>query len=172
LLAPAGAYMINGNYKTYVKKYIHDDEFLTMIGVVSAIANGCSRYLWNILFNKTGYKTTMLGILSLVIIVCVTIRFTVNMRGLYMFIVFVMNCCVGGFQVTTPTVSQTVYGHKIGSQLYGFFWCCLALSNSISYLFVANLSKKIGFDIIIYICLGMSVVSIPIIIFTKFQGPW
>ena len=114
----------------------------------------------------------MLGILTLVVIVCVTIRFTVHIEGLYMFIVFVMNCCVGGFQVTTPTVSQTIYGHRIGSQLYGFFWCCLALSNFISYLLVAYLSKQTGFDVVIYICLGMSMASIPIIIFTKFQGPW
>ena len=164
--------MINGNYKTYVKKYIHDDEFLTMIGVISAIGNGGSRYFWNLIFIKSGYKTTMLILIGLVMGVCISIRFTVYNKGLYMFVVVIMNMCLGGFTVTTPTCSQTIYGHKVGSRLYGFFWCALSLSNFISYLFVSNLSKKIGFDIVIYICLAMSVAAIPIIVFTKFQGPW
>jgi hypothetical protein len=35
--------MINGNYKTYVKKTINDDQFLTIIGVIGSVANGCTR---------------------------------------------------------------------------------------------------------------------------------
>jgi hypothetical protein len=30
----------------------------------------------------------------------------------------------------------------------------------------------IGFDNVVYICLGMTIVVIPVIIFTTFQGPW
>lgn len=48
----------------------------------------------------------------------------------------------------------------------------VATANFIQYLFVSNLSKTIGFDNIIYICLGMACLAVPIVIFTKFQGPW
>lgn len=77
LLVACGLYFINGNYKTYVKKTINDDYFLTIIGVVSSVGNGCSRFLWNVLFLKTGYKTVMLIILGVAISVYSTIRFTV-----------------------------------------------------------------------------------------------
>ena len=38
--------MINGNYKTYVKGQINDDAFLTLAGVLGALANGLSRVVW------------------------------------------------------------------------------------------------------------------------------
>jgi len=43
ILAICGSLLVNGNYKTYVKATINDDQFLTIIGVVGSIANGCTR---------------------------------------------------------------------------------------------------------------------------------
>jgi len=43
LLLPCGPFLINGNYKTYAKKVISDDYFLTIVGVIGSLANGCSR---------------------------------------------------------------------------------------------------------------------------------
>jgi hypothetical protein len=73
-----GMYLMNGNYKTYVKKTIDDDEFLTLIGVLAGIANGISRFFWNYLFMKTGYRFVMSIILGMAITVYATIRFTVE----------------------------------------------------------------------------------------------
>lgn len=39
-----GDLLVNGNFKTYVKKVITDDEFLTIIGSIGGIGNGCTRY--------------------------------------------------------------------------------------------------------------------------------
>lgn len=89
-----------------------------------------------------------------------------------MFEVFLINCCVGGFQASTPASVQTIFGVNVGSKIYGFYWCALATSNFIGYFLVSNLSKTIGFDSVIYITLGMTIAAIPIVIFTKFQGPW
>lgn len=74
--------------------------------------------------------------------------------------------------VVTATFVQTLYGPKFGSNVYGFFWCILATSNFIAYIYVAFLSKVIGFDNVIYIVLAMSILAIPLIILNKFQGPW
>ncbi len=84
----------------------------------------------------------------------------------------VINFCIGGLLVTTPTVAQAIYGQKTGSNIYGFYWEVVALANFTQYLFVSNLSKTIGFDNIIYICLGMACLAVPLVIVTKFQGPW
>ena len=70
--------------------------------------------------------------------------------------------------VSTPTVSQVIFGKNTGSNIYGFYWEIIALGNMISYLYVSNLTKTIGFDNEIYICMGMSLLAVPIIIFTKF----
>jgi Na+/melibiose symporter-like transporter len=75
-LVSCGPFLINGNYKTYVKSTITDDEFLTLIGIMGGIGNGCSRILWNMFFQKTGYKTVMLTLLGIEIIVFSTIHFT------------------------------------------------------------------------------------------------
>lgn len=167
-----GLYLINGNYKTYVKKTINDDYFLTIIGAIGAVANGCSRFFWNIFFLKTGYKTVMLIIVTVAISVYSTIRFTINFKEIYLIEVVLINFCIGGLLVTTPTVVQAIYGQKTGSNIYGFYWEIVATGNFLQYLFVSNLSKSIGFDNIIYICLGMAGLAIPFIVFTTFQGPW
>lgn len=114
--------MINGNYKTYVKKSINDDYFLTIMGAVGAIANGCSRFVWNMFFLKTGYKTVMLVILGASITVYSTIRFTVNIPGAYFIEVLIINFCIGGLLVSTPTVAQVIFGQRTGSNIYGFYW--------------------------------------------------
>lgn len=46
------------------------------------------------------------------------------------------------------------------------------IANMIGYLFVSQLAQIIGFNGVIYVCLGMVLMSFPIVIITKFQGPW
>jgi len=168
----SGMYLLNGNYKTYVKKYINDDDFLTTVGVIGSAANGGSRFLWNVVFVKTGYRFVMISIMSIAMIVYATIRFTVYNKAAYLVEIFLINTCLGGLLVTTPTVVQTIFGQKTGSNIYGFFWCVIATGNWIQYFYVANLSYTIGFNNIIYICLGMGVLAFPILVFNNFQGPW
>jgi hypothetical protein len=45
ILGSCGDLFVNNNYKTYVKKSINDDQYLTLMGSVGAIGNGCTRYL-------------------------------------------------------------------------------------------------------------------------------
>lgn len=77
MLATPGVFLITGNYKTYVKEEITDDEFLTLIGSIGAIGNGCSRFFWSLLFNKTGYKFVISLNILIQLIALGTIRFTV-----------------------------------------------------------------------------------------------
>ncbi len=167
-----GCFLINGNFKTYVKTKISNDEFLTIVGVVGAIGNGCSRFFWNLYFMKTGYKTVLLTIKILSIIAFSTIRFTTDYPAAYLVLVFVINCCLGGYLVSSPTALLSLYGHTTGSNIYGVYWTVCGLANMTAYILVSQLSKVIGFDNVIYICLGVSVVSVPLVITTNFQGPW
>lgn len=138
--------MIAGNYKTYVKQEISDDRFLTTIGAVGAIGNGCSRFLWSVLFNKTGYKFSMLLNISLLLTILGIIRFTVlTSHTGYLFLIFLVNCCLGGFLVITPIFSQIVFGSTTGSNIYGFFWSTYSIANFIQYAYVSTLVELITF---------------------------
>jgi len=172
LLSSCGCFLINGNYKTYVKTAIHDDKFLTTIGVVGAVGNGCCRFFWNLFFSKTGFKTVCLVILSICTLVLSTIRFSASIPELYLIEVFLINSCLGGLFVITPTASLYIYGNRTGTNIYGVYWSVFSVANFVGYIYVSQLSKLIGFDGIIYVCLGMVVCSIPLVYFSKFQGPW
>lgn len=139
---------------------------------MASAVNGFSRIFWNIYFLKTGYKTVMLTIIAISIAIYVSLRFTVYTKGLYMLEIAAVNLCIGGLLVTTPTVVQVILGQRIGSNVYGFFWSVIAISNFIGYFYVDFLSGPITFNNIIYICLGMVVLAIPIVLFFRFQGPW
>lgn len=140
--------------------------------MIGAVGNGCSRFFWNLFFSKTGYKTVLLTILALSILVYSTIRFTVHYKEIYLIEIFCINCCIGGLLVTTPTLTQVLYGQETGSNIYGFYWEVIAIGNFLGYVYVAYLSKTIGFDNVIYVCLGMVILAVPIVILTKFEGPW
>lgn len=172
ILMASGIFCITGNYKTYVKNTIDDDEFLTLIGVMGLLVNGVCRFFWNLLFLKTGYKFVMTCLMSISVIVLSTIRFTVESKPGYTIEFLLIHLAMGGLQVMTPTVVHAIFGVKIGSNVNGFFWCSVSLGNWVGYLLVSNLSKTIGFNNIFYICLGMAVLSFPIFIFYRFEGPW
>ena len=141
ILTATGCFMINGNYKTYVKAKIKDDKFLTIVGVIGAVGNGFSRYLWNLYFSKTGFKTTLLTILTLSIIVFSTIRFSVESKAAYLIEVFLINCCLGGILVSTPTSLLSIYGPTIGAMIYGVFWEFFGIANMLGYIYVSQLSN-------------------------------
>lgn len=67
---------MNGNYKFYVNKLIIDDYFLTIIGMVSVIGIGISKFIWAFLFRKTGFKTVLLTIIIISIVIYATLKTT------------------------------------------------------------------------------------------------
>lgn len=69
-----------------------------------------------------------------------TIRFTVlESHQAYLFLVFVVNCCLGGFLVITPIFSQVVFGQATGSNVYGLFWSTYSIANFIQFAYVSTL---------------------------------
>ena len=123
--------MINGNFKTYVRKQINDDSFLTTAGVIGSLSNGISRTIWGAIFNKTGYRFVVSLNLLITIIVLSTIRFTIYSPAGFIIELFMANFCVGGYLVFSPTFGQIVFGQEVGSNMYGFYWCVLATANFI-----------------------------------------
>lgn len=131
-----------------------------------------SRFLWNVLLNHTGYRFIILLNISIQIIIYSALRFSVESYGGFMLLIILINLCLGGFLGTTPTFVQLVFGVKVGSNAYFFFWEIFGVSNMIQYAFVNGLAPKITFNGIIYICLGMSIFSGFLAIVSNFEAPW
>ena len=72
----------------------------------------------------------------------------------------------------TPTASLYIYGNRTGTNIYGIYWSVSSIANFLGYIYVSQLSKLISFDGVINVCLGMVICSIPLVFFSKFQGPW
>ena len=70
--------------------------------------------------------------------------------------------------VTAPTFSQAVFGPIIGSKIYSFYWISISIANFIGFGLVQAFAVSIGFDLIIYVCLGLCIAAIPVIILSKF----
>jgi hypothetical protein len=71
-----------------------------------------------------------------------------------------------------PTFLQIVFGERVGSNIYGFFWEVFGLANLVQYAYVSGLSSKITLNNVIYICLGMSFIALLLIILSNFETPW
>ena len=71
-----------------------------------------------------------------------------------------------------PTFLQIVFGDRVGSNIYGFFWEVFGLANLVQYAYVSGLSSKITFNNVIYICLGMSLIALLLVIVSNFEAPW
>lgn len=80
IFGSCGDLLLNGNYKTYVKKQITDDEFLTLIGTIGAIGNGCTRFFWNLLFNTIGFRPALAIIMCINIAMFASVNYTVGIR--------------------------------------------------------------------------------------------
>jgi len=48
--------LLAGNYKVYGLTRIPEDKFMTIVGSIGAISNGCTRAFWALLFDKFGFK--------------------------------------------------------------------------------------------------------------------
>lgn len=127
-------------------------------------------FFWNFLFRRTGYRFVATLNLLIQIVVFSTIRFTVQNTTAYLFLILLNGIYIGGMIVRVPTFLHIVFGQNVGANTYGMFWKVFGLANLLQYGYVSGVTPKIGFDGIIYIWLGMSVVSLMTVKLSNFEG--
>jgi hypothetical protein len=138
------------------------------MGAVSSLGNGFSRIFWGMLFKCTGYKfVTSLNFL-LQIIVYSSFRYAVHYPGAYLFLILLNGICVGGNIAVTPTYCQIVFGIKWGSKVFGFYIISLSIANFLQYGLLIGVAPLISLDGVLYICLGIVILALFILIITDF----
>ena len=57
--------MMTANYKVYGLTQISDDDFITLVGSLGSVSNGCTRAVWALLFDKFGFKRVYFVLITL-----------------------------------------------------------------------------------------------------------
>lgn len=70
--------LISGSYKSYGKKYIHDDKYLSLIGAVGSMGNGLSRIFWATMLDKFDFKCLYSALLILNGFLAMTVNYAVQ----------------------------------------------------------------------------------------------
>jgi sugar phosphate permease len=69
---------MSGSYKSYGKKYIKDDKFLTIIGAVGSMFNGLSRLFWAAMLDRFEFKRLYTGLLITNGLLALTVSYAVH----------------------------------------------------------------------------------------------
>lgn len=144
-------FLVSGNYKTFGKKYIKDDAYLTLIGAVGAMGNGLSRFAWATLLDKFDFKCLYTALLIINAFLALTIYYAAQIPQLYMFYVFMAYVCYGGHLGMFPAVTSQIFGVRNGSQIYGILFLAFASANAIQFLVVKTLKHNYGFQPIFWL---------------------
>ena len=91
-------------FKEYGELYIDDDEWLTYIGAVSAMANGFSKILLGCLMDFVPFKSIYPFILLLIFIHVTTLHLAVREIWSYFAASVTSLCCEGAMASLTPTL--------------------------------------------------------------------
>ena len=165
-------YLVSGSYKTFGKKYIHNDAFLTLIGAVGSMGNGLSRFAWATLLDKFDFKCLYTTLLIINSFLALTIYYAVQIPQLYMLYVFLAYVCYGGHLGMFPAVSSQVFGVRNGSQIYGILFQGFALANAVQFLVVKVVKQNYGYQPIFWLGAVLSGLSIFIINSFELKFDW
>lgn len=134
--------LFSNYYKTYGGELGFDDSMLTIIGSVAGVMNGCSRFFWATLTDKTSYKFTFTLISILNLITSAILPYNKDGIG-YLLLIAIVYLAEGGLLATYPVICAKIYGKKIGGLMYGFMFFMVGVCNMIGYILYAFARKKI-----------------------------
>lgn len=109
-LAPG--YYIISNYKIVGKEFIHDDQFLALVGSVSALVDGSSRLIWGSTMDNFSFKTIYGFGLVIQALALFAVYYVIEIKALYMISIATILGCKGGQFVLFTTVCSKVYGKR------------------------------------------------------------
>ena len=156
------------------KKIGGDD--MSIVFMLTSLISSAMGPLFGLIYDKIGFKLTMIIINSISIVNGILINFTVRWGVYFYAISIILNGCINGgaFSMIFPYVSK-IYGFIYGSELYGFVVLSTGISSMISasiyYIIAKYYSEKSNDDstylIIFIIGAVLHVFTIILCIFEK-----
>jgi hypothetical protein len=116
-------YFIAESTTTYAKQYIKDPEFLELVRTISTFF-GALRFIWSFSLDKFSYKRTYGILICMQIGLIITLPFILHLgsdglkKTLYLSVVCLAHCCLGGHFVLVPTIFAKLFGAAGGIRVY------------------------------------------------------
>jgi MFS family permease len=164
--------LIANSYKLYGFDLKKQDSFLTLTGSLKDLSNGLSRAMWGLLMDKFGFKKCYFVILVIQLSLAVTFSSVSDNNTLFLVWVCATMCVEGGQFSIFPAQSIKIFGHKVGSIMYGLIMNAFAFSNLAAFLIMNNLQPSIGWSGLWWIGFVFSVIALVISLFYKQEHNW
>jgi len=118
------------NYKSFGFTEIHDDKFMSFVGICGSLTNGFSRLMWGILLDKYSFKTITTVINSVLLFGCIVADYAVQNKMAYLILVSVVyGCFAGNYSIYSP-MTYKIVGKVLGSKVYFLTYFGFSFGNS------------------------------------------
>ena len=157
LLAGFAVSFIATLFKVFGLSFINDDQFLAIVGSVSAILNSAGRIVWGLIADRVSYKFALV-LQSGIMAVFLLTFFATSLVGKSMFFVWVcvIFFCVGGIFSLYPTAMALSFGPKYMSINYGLLFTSQISSSVIAAVLFSTFQSLLGWDGMIFLVSGIS----------------
>jgi MFS family permease len=146
-------------YKTFAAYYIKDDAFLSYVGVLAAISNGVSRFVFPFLMDYYSYKSLNCIAQSLQLVLSFTIYYSVSSRPLFLLVVMLSFFANGSQFYPLALSCNQIYG-KFGPKAFTLIAWGSTFASVAPFAYFYFLVNNFGFEcsfifvgVLTFICL-------------------
>ena len=170
--------LVASNYKEIAfqlnQKFEKEDHLITIVGSIGSLANGLSRSIWGILFDKFSFKSISILINAMLLCACATIMFAASRVETYSILVTLAYFCYGGSFAIFPTQTVRVFGEENGSKIFFLVFIGASLASilqfSLHYFIVEQFENHIdGYFYCFLVFAGVQACGLLMSIFINYQ---
>lgn len=103
-------YFFTNVYKDYGKEYINDDKFLSWVGAISALCNGCFKVFWATMLDYYPFKRVYGCLIGLALALIILINYAVYNKWLFFLASCLTFMCDGALTSMLPALTVAQFG--------------------------------------------------------------
>ena len=145
---------------------------LTTIGSVGSLINGVSRIFWSTLLDHFAFNSVYRTLLVIQILMIATVEWSLNFTWLFAINICISMMCEGAITSILPTETLKHFGKDRGPTVYSFMFSSFGVSAITGSIMVSLLQYTIGFTGMLYICMGLTLVSFLLTIVYRSDKPF
>lgn len=159
-------------FKTFGMDRIDDDNFLSIVGALTGIANGFSRFIWASWSDFSGFKFVYRVVLITQLICSGSLYYIADSKPLFLIVTCLSLACMGGHYALFPTVTVNLFGLHQGHKIYSFMFFSFGAASLMGIVYVKLLLKAVGYEVLLWIFFAMTVVSCVLTFFFDEHTDW
>lgn len=147
-------------YKVYGNTLFNDDYYLAIVGSVTALINGTSRFLWAEAMQRFGFKAVYIAVLVAQILTSGSLPLLSSSKVLYFLCITLAFVNQGAHFVLFPAVCAEMYGRTKGAVMFAILYIEFGLSAFSAFLLQKYAVADIGYSGMFYLLTAAATVSL------------